>query len=255
MGNKSFCKATMVLALAVFGGGLVLESSRVRGRDENKDARPLGVAQQLEKVVSIGAWDDPKTSLADALDLMQKLSDLTFVVNTRAFETEELKEVEKYEIVASKPIPEMKASIRRRLETVLGRLPVASGAIWVIRDKTIEITTTAAFRKELGREDDERLLPLTHAIFEKRPLEDALKQLADQTDFSVVLDSRAGDKAKVLVSATLKNVPLDTAVRLLADMAELEPVLQDNVLYITTRENAARIEKEKSKRKGLLPGM
>jgi hypothetical protein len=42
----------------------------------------------------------------------------------------------------------------------------------------------------------------------------------------------------------LTNVPLDTAVQLLADMAELKVVHRDNVLYVTTPEHAAKLEKD-----------
>ena len=71
--------------------------------------------------------------------------------------------------------------------------------------------------------------------FDKRPLGEALKKLADDTPWSLVLDARVGDKAKLEITTTLKSVPLDTAVRILADMADLQPVIMDNVIYVTTR--------------------
>ncbi len=43
-------------------------------------------------------------------------------------------------------------------------------------------------------------------------------------------------------------MPLDTAVRILADMADLQPVIMDNVIYVTTRENAVRLEADHQKR-------
>jgi hypothetical protein len=148
----------------------------------------------------------------------------------------------------------MKTSLRIILGKILDRVPASSGATVVIRKNSIEITTMAALRKELGRGDQEPLLPLTNANFERRPLDDALKHLVEQTHFSILVDPRVGDQAKQVVSAPLLNVPLDTAVRLLADMVDLDSVLQDNVLYVTTHENAARMRHEKSNRKGLVPG-
>ena len=44
------------------------------------------------------------------------------------------------------------------------------------------------------------------------------------------------------------NVPVDTAVRVLADMADLQPAFLDNVIYVTTRENAKRLEQDSKKR-------
>src|SRR6185437_4373035 len=76
----------------------------------------------------------------------------------------------------------------------------------------------------------------------KSPLEDAVKELAEQAEFNVVFDNRAADKAKTTVSAVFRNTPLDTALRLLADMADLRAVHLDNVLYVTTKENAAALE-------------
>ena len=90
--------------------------------------------------------------------------------------------------------------------------------------------------------------PLVCAKFDKRPLGEALKKLADDTPWSLVLDARVGDKAKLEITTTLKSVPLDTAVRILADMADLQPVIMDNVIYVTTRENAARLEADHLKR-------
>src|SRR5262249_41583193 len=73
-------------------------------------------------------------------------------------------------------------------------------------------------------------------------LRDALREMAEQAEYNVVLDNRAGDKAKIEVSARFLNTPLDTAVGFVADMVDLRTVLLDNVIYVTTRENAAVLE-------------
>jgi len=56
------------------------------------------------------------------------------------------------------------------------------------------------------------------------------------------------------VTATLNNVPIDTAVLILSDMADLRPVALDNVLYVTTSENAeylrARQEEQRKRASG-----
>jgi hypothetical protein len=46
-------------------------------------------------------------------------------------------------------------------------------------------------------------------------------------------------------------VPLETVVRLLADMAEVKAVALDNVLYVTTPENAEKLHQENLARLGL----
>jgi hypothetical protein len=113
----------------------------------------------------------------------------------------------------------------------------------------------AAWQQEIwGKEREEELalrrrqLPLVHANLDQRPLDDALRELADATGFSVVLDARhAGEHAKAPLTAGLYNVPLDTAARLLADQAGLQAVLLDNVLHVTTRERARTLQAEHEK--------
>jgi hypothetical protein len=94
------------------------------------------------------------------------------------------------------------------------------------------------------------MLPLIQAEFEKRPLEEALKELASSAQVNIVVSAGAAEKAKLPVTASLLNVPVDTAVRILADMADLKPVLIDRVLYVTTRENAARLQEELDRETG-----
>jgi hypothetical protein len=94
------------------------------------------------------------------------------------------------------------------------------------------------------------LLPLVNAELDRQPLEDALKELSNASDISVIVDRRVGDKeAKPPVTATLKNVPPGTAVRLLADMAGLGSILVDNVLYVTARENAEALQENEENRR------
>jgi hypothetical protein len=244
-------KVMLVLALVLASWGANGTTPQLLAQAEEQPNRAMKFVEQLEKVVTFRTIDDPKTTLADAITLLEGRYNLKISVNERAFKTDGVMEVLKTEVAVPVPIPEMKAKLRAVLGKILDRLP-ALGPTYVIRKDSIELTTMAAVRQELGREDDDRLLPLTHVCCEKRPLEEVLKQLAGRTDYNIVFDARAGDKAKMLVSARFKNVPLDTAVRVLADMADLEPVLQDNVIYITTPEKAARMEKEQRKRKGLL---
>jgi hypothetical protein len=89
-----------------------------------------------------------------------------------------------------------------------------------------------------------------NAAFDKSPLEEAARELGNQAEFTVLVDSRAAEKAKTPVSARLLNTPLDTALRLLSDMADLRTVHLDNVLYITTRENANALEERLRQEKG-----
>jgi len=219
------------------------------------------LARRLQEPVKFSGFDDPKTTLAEALSQLTKVSGgISFEINEDAFKNEAINEVAKTEIAQS-PIPEMNASMDRVLRKVLARVSVPSKAAYVVRKGYIEITTEQARLAEFWPNGNEnakpadpngvdpgadapkpRPLPLVIAEFDKRPLSEALKELADLANYSVILDVRAADKAHLPVSATLINVPLDTAVRMLADMAELKPVLLNNAIYVTTEARAERFQ-------------
>lgn len=69
----------------------------------------------------------------------------------------------------------------------------------------------------------------------------ALKQLARETATNLLVDTRALKEAQTPVTLQLDDVPLETAVRLLAEMAGLKPVRVGNVLFVTTKPNAAEM--------------
>jgi hypothetical protein len=70
----------------------------------------------------------------------------------------------------------------------------------------------------------------------------ALKQLARDTSTNLLVDTRALKEAQTPVTLQLEDVPLETAVRLLAEMAGLKPVRVGNVLFVTTKPNAAEMK-------------
>jgi hypothetical protein len=106
-----------------------------------------------------------------------------------------------------------------------------------------------------------QLMPVRGGNFEKKPLQEALQELVRPTQMKLVVDAaHAGDKLNTPVTANLDGTNLDAAVRLLADMAGLRAVLFDNVVYVTTRENALSFQAGMSSRlgfggQGLLGGL
>jgi hypothetical protein len=113
----------------------------------------------------------------------------------------------------------------------------------VLRKDGIEVTTNQALRAKVwGPTYTGPHLPLVHAAFDKKPLGEALRDLAEQAEYNIVVDRRAGDSAATLVSARFVNTPLDTAVAFLADMADLAIFQQDNVIYVTSPDGAAALD-------------
>lgn len=208
------------------------------------------MVSKLTQRVNFDGIDDNRATFSDALYQLTKLYDLTFDVNEQAFIRDAIMDVGKTEI-AVPAIPPMKnVRIRYILRQILRRIPAPTGATFIVRSDRIEITTNAFQRAEIWGKYGGPYLPLVNAKLDKVPLEDAARQLADQAAFNVIVDQRAGDKAKTPVSARLLNTPLDTALRLLSDSADLQTVQIDNVLYITSKANAialeAKLEKEKA---------
>jgi hypothetical protein len=79
---------------------------------------------------------------------------------------------------------------------------------------------------------------------EEKPFSEVLKELRRMTGANIVLDARQKDKSKLAITADLHDVRLLAALRVLCDMCELQPVSLNNIYYITSKENAERLQKE-----------
>jgi hypothetical protein len=223
-----------VLALA--GGTPALRAEEAaRGRE---------LRHLLDSPVQYEGLEDPKATLQDALEQLAKRFNLSFDINEHAFKATDIKEIGKFEVASPNSIPAIRTRLRTVLKKVLGR--VSPSVTYLIRDDHIEITTVQALRKEFFADrPDGPFPPLVSGTFEKVPLESALKELAHAGN--IVLDSRAAKEGQTPVTADLVNVPLDTAVRMLADMAGLQVVPLDNVLYVTSINNARLLREDQEK--------
>jgi hypothetical protein len=245
--------------------GLVGLLSLPPGSSKADDAPPAPLSARLARTVNFPGLD-AKTTLGDALDLLAERYGVNLEVNEAAFKEAGLDNPR--EQMIERAVPKMNNA---RLETVLRKLlaRLPGEAAYMIRTDSIEITTRQAQKFEVwGAEYDGPFLPLVHADFDHKPLAESLRELSDRTGFNIVVDARVASKAETPVTAKLTNTPLDTAVRVLADMADLKPFLTDNLLYVTTKENATRLEEQerqkaatgdqdsnKARRGGTTPGM
>jgi hypothetical protein len=219
-------------------------------------AKPLDVKRNrkmretLAQEIKFEGIDDPKMTLGEFLEQLSAQYDLTFDVNEPAFRANEgIADVMRMPI-AEPPLPKMPGiRLSTLLKKVLSRIPAEAGATYVVRPDCIEITTHRAVCLELGLHPDATRMPLVAAYFDNTSLADALKELATTSGFNIVLDSGKMEKNKSAVTANLNNVPVDTAVRILAEMADMRAVLLDNVLFVTSKETADRLQKEEAKRK------
>jgi hypothetical protein len=232
------------------------KESRAADSQAQKGSKPesdtVRLIHRLNQPIDLEGFD-PGTMLKEALAHLSDGYDLTIFVDDEAFAADLSKPD-----VQSTPInlPKIK---KLRLATVLTKLAKQVGGTFLVRSNYVEITTWQRAVDEvwgtLNPSDSEdasgRLrprLPVVDAVFDNRPLTEALRELSDFTGFTVVVDvPHAGDQAQTPVTGTLKNVPLDTAVRLLANQAELKPVLMDNAIYVTTSQNADALQGEQER--------
>jgi hypothetical protein len=140
------------------------------------------------------------------------------------------------------------------LRMALGHLPTRN-ATFIVRRGAIEITTlTQAAPQNLARQK-------VAAMFDRRPLTEAVQELSNITGASINIDPRIGEKRDTPVTATFAHdVSLVTALNQLADMAGVKALFLDEGLYVTTAENAEALRRERKalqreelwrKRKGL----
>jgi hypothetical protein len=200
------------------------------------------LVDKLASTVNLDKGIDKDTPFKDAMEFISEQYGVPIIVNFPAFKDEEILEI------ANAPVqlPKMNGV---RISTLLRLLTaqVPQGA-YIVRSTHVEIIPVAQLRREVWGDRQGPQLPLVHAVFEKRPLDEALQELSDLTGINIVVDGRAGDLAKTPVTGTLLNVPLDTAVRVLADMADLGVVMCDNVQYVTSKANAKALQAEQEKR-------
>jgi hypothetical protein len=196
---------------------------------------------------------DPITPLKDVLELLRVKYKLPILVNEEAFKSA-LNQAD----VESQPV-KLSPLTGVRLGTVLDKLLVQVQGAYLVRADHLEVTTALHAqnaiwgRLELENENPSSVqqrvrMPVVHAEIPNLPLSAALRELADRSGVSIVIDHhRAGDKAQATVSGPLTNVAVDTAVQLLADQVELELVVLDNALYVTTQANARALRAEQQR--------
>lgn len=233
---KRACVAAVV-ALAVVSCAAL--SARAGDERTSRQRVARVRAKLLQPVVMPGI--EAGTPLKEMLLFLSERFDLSIVLDVDAFRESG------YENVGDESIalPKMQGV---RLHTILAlALARLHGDYFVQPDGVIYVLPAAnALAHQLRQ-------PVQLEL-DRKPLADAVQELRDRSGFNVVLDSRrAGDKAKTPISVQFNNVSADAAVVILADMAELTPVLIDNVYYITTAENAARLQKEQEERRRTLP--
>jgi hypothetical protein len=212
-----------------------------------KDRQQAGgnaLRRKLAEPINLEKGIGPNCTLNDALEYFSDRYDLTIVVDEEAFQAIGVLKVGESPV----QLPRMTGvPLRLALQKMLAQLKGEEHAgAFLIRGDHLEITTTRHANPLHWVGAARRGLPAVSCDFDREPLTEALRQLSESTGISVAVDPRALDQGRKTVSVELNDVPLDTAVGLLASMADLRAVSLDNLLYVTTRDKARELEKEKA---------
>jgi hypothetical protein len=209
------------------------------------------VGAALQAVIDWEGIDDPKMTLREALRLLrnQYKVNIPFDFNDTAFlrafgdSNKDIRD----EVIGR--IQAQRLPLAALLRRMLGKVVVASGASFLLRDGHVEVTTEEAIRLELKipppeKETDWKPLPfiIIYMNLDGATLESACEKIAERAGCSVLIDPRVKEKASTAIKARLINIPLDAAVELVADMAGLAVARKANAYYLTTPENAARLK-------------
>jgi len=242
----------LVLALGLLAFAGQAQDKKPAAKPEEKVAA-LSINQLRDKLSVLGEAELDAMPLREAVAFFQQTFGLTIVIDTEAFKTDlQIAEVENQQV----KLPRLRGV---KLETLLRKVISQVNGVLLFRPGHLEVTTPQRLVVEAGRElgnvdvsaglPPALRLPLVQAEYDQRPLGEILKETADWTGATIVLDPRARDKAKEPLTVTLRNVPVDTAVRLLADIADLKFVTLDAVHYVTTKDNAKTLQAEELKRR------
>jgi hypothetical protein len=193
------------------------------------DIREREMAALLKRPINFGGINDPKTTLKEALAILQNQHGIHFTVNTDAFQAAKCEDVLQT-VIADKPIPKMS---NEALSTVLRRILAKVTwnrnvpTTWIIRHDEVEITTFD------GKEKEKRECELAD-LLEKRidfgginnpqtTLDEALGFLHKLSDirFTVDLDAFEAAGVKEVMQTNIaeqeipkmKNVATSTVLR------------------------------------------
>jgi hypothetical protein len=210
---------------------------------------PASLVARLAQRVDFKGFDDPRLTLEEALEFVSKEYKIPCDVRDSAFRQAGYADKSVLqESIAPTPVPKMSGvTVEAVVRKILGRIPTTPGkeATYLLRRGGLEITTADFAAAEVwGSSYEGPFFPLVHPDYNDRPLDQALEELSQASEHNIIVDVRAREEAKAPVTARMVNVPLDTAVRLLADMADLDAVFLDNVIMVTSRENAASWRKK-----------
>lgn len=204
---------------------------------------------KLGKPVDLDKFD--QLPLGEFAPYIQNKYGIPVTINEKAFKVVGAAEPNeaRLKIPAVKGLP-LGVLVRQALDSI--------DATFLVRRAHIEIVPIAfAVQETKNAGADEggpaRLKePLVSMIFKEKAFNEAVAELAEEYDLTVVVAPQSGDARTGFVTARLLNVPADKALELLAIQCDLRVVRKGNAFLISNRDHVnemfgERLEKERQK--------
>lgn len=215
--------------------GLLLIAFNVPAWADEDKPPPARTASQLQKIlqqrVTTPAWE-ANTPLRDAMGLLSERFGINILLDKQAFRDDfSINEIESQPVMLPKMqnVP-LRSILQQLARQAQGTVIQEGGIVWIVPP---ERARSRLLRQPVDLE------------FENVRVSAALRDVAEQTGFTIVLDStRTGDSAQSKLTTTLRGAGLEDAVRTLADMTGLKAILVGDIFYVTTPEHAEEIAAE-----------
>ena len=197
---------------------------------------------KLRKPVDFAIADELR--LQDLADLIAEKHGVPITINAFAFSNEG------GETNPADMMVKMPKSKGLSLSTVLRNVLMAKSATFLVRKSHIEIVplSRAASEAKIRPDDFGSVLlmqPLVSAIYKEKPLNEALADLAEEYDLTIVMAPQAADNRMGFVNARLLNVPADKAIEMLALQADLRVVQKGSSFFVTSKDHANELFNER----------
>ncbi len=196
----------------------------------------------LNESMDMKDFHNPGLTLKEALGLIcEKFTaqgkDVPILVNEEAFK-KMVKNVSISDQVIRFPAFPRKMSLAAALRLALAQVEGVE-ATFLVRNATVEIVPA-------------KLATPAHLLqtkfcgaFTRTPLEKVLQEFSYQSGASLVLDPRAGAKARTAITVTFRNdVTVDAALGMVTEMVQLKVVVLNGGLFVTTPAHAEMLHKE-----------
>ncbi len=133
---------------------------------EKAPASAQAVVRALLRPIDFPSVEQDKTvTLKDVLEMFRKKHGLAYTIDERGFKHEELKQsVLDTPVAESAPLGAMKAPLGKVLQAVLARVPVPSGATFMVRREGVELTTRQFQLAEVDAQRDQVARPPRLAV-------------------------------------------------------------------------------------------